>query len=163
MNVRDADRSELDALAQLWHDGWRDAHAAISPPELTRLRTLDSFRERLDAALGDVRVAGALGSAPLGFHIVKADELYQIFVASAARGSGVAAALLADAEARLAGAGVEVAWLSCAIGNSRAERFYAKHGWRRVGTMLYDAVTAIGPFPLRVCRYEKDLRSAPPR
>ncbi|MDZ5695843.1 GNAT family N-acetyltransferase [Chelativorans sp. M5D2P16] len=74
-----------------------------------------------------------------------------------ARGSGVAAALIADAEARLAGSGVETAWLACAIGNERAARFYEKSGWRLAGTVVNQAETSTGPFPLEVWRYEKRL------
>ena len=78
-------------------------------------------------------------------------------MARAARGSGVAAQLLADAEKRLAGRGVTTAWLACAIGNDRAARFYEKQGWRRAGTVVNVADTAQGGFPLEVWRYEKDL------
>jgi GNAT superfamily N-acetyltransferase len=156
LSVRPAERAELDALATLWHDAWQDAHARIIPEGLKRLCTLESFRDRLDAALADVRVIGPLG-APVGFYQLKHDELYQLFVAAPARGSGAAAALLADAEARLARCGVEVAWLACAIGNERAARFYAKSGWRRVGTMIIHAETVEGPFALETWRYEKSL------
>src|SRR5882672_3051390 len=79
------------------------------------------------------------------------------FAAPEAHGSGVAAALIADAEARLAARGVETAWLACAIGNTRAARFYEKSGWRRVGTVINPAETSSGPFPLEVWRYEKRL------
>ena len=126
------------------------------PPELTRIRSLDSFRERLRAALAAVRVVGPPG-APLGFYIVQGDELYQFFVASEARGSGVAAALIADAEKSLAAARIEIAWLACAIGNDRAARFYEKHGWRRIGTMINPLDTPDGVLPLEVWRYEKRL------
>ena len=156
MNVRSALESEIDHLAHLWFNGWRDAHAHIVPPELTRLRTLDTFRDRLLAALPDIRVVGPTGS-PLGFSIVKGDELYQLFVAAEARGSGVAAALIADAELRLAASGVTTAWLACAIGNDRAARFYEKCGWRRVGTMINQAETQEGLFALETWRYEKSL------
>jgi ribosomal protein S18 acetylase RimI-like enzyme len=156
MDVRLAERSELDALARLWYDAWQDAHAEILPAELARYRTLESFRERLEAALLDMRVIGATG-APLGFCVIKDDELYQLFVSAAARGTGVAAALLADGEARLAASGVRTAWLSCAIGNDRAARFYEKQGWRRVGNVINELPTPDGPFPLEVWRYEKDL------
>ena len=74
-----------------------------------------------------------------------------------ARGTGAAAALMADAEGRLAASGVTTAWLACAIGNDRAARFYEKHGWRRVGTMVNYAETSNGAFPLEVWRYEKVL------
>ena len=49
-------------------------------------------------------------------------------------------------------------WLACAIGNDRAARFYEKNGWRRTGTIVNDAETLQGPFPLEVWRYEKALR-----
>ena len=156
MEIRNADIGELDALARLWHEGWQDAHAAIVPVELTRLRTLDSFRERLLHALPYVRVAGAPG-APIGFTIVKDDELYQLFVGAAARGTGVAAALIDDAERRLTETGVRTAWLACAIGNHRAARFYEKRGWSRAGTMISTLATPAGEFLLEVWRYEKVL------
>jgi GNAT superfamily N-acetyltransferase len=154
--VRAAAETELDHLAGLWHDSWRDAHAAIVPAELTRRRTLASFRDRLRAALPDVRVVGPLGS-PAGLSIVKNDELYQLFVSAEWRGSGVAAALIADAESRIADKGFTTAWLACAIGNDRAARFYEKRGWHLAGTFVSRLETPNGTFLLEVWRYEKSL------
>ena len=156
MNVRDAEAAEIDLLARIWYDAWQDAHAEILPAELTRIRTLDSFRDRLQAALPDTRVVGAHG-APAGFCIVAGDELYQLFVSALARGTGAAAALVADAEARLSASGVAVAWLACAIGNERAARFYEKCGWHRAGVVTSRLDTPSGIFPLQVWRYEKHL------
>jgi GNAT superfamily N-acetyltransferase len=156
MNVRTADESELDVLAKLWYEAWKDAHARIVPEELTRARTLESFRQRLRADLPHVRVVGPPG-APLGFCTVKGDELYQLFVSAPARGSGAAVALIDDAETRLAKSGVDVAWLACAIGNDRAARFYEKRGWRLAGTVVSQLDTTAGTFPLEVWRYEKPL------
>jgi GNAT superfamily N-acetyltransferase len=158
MRVRSAESDEIDHLAQVWFDGWHDSHAQLVPAELTRLRTRENFRDRLQAALPSIRVVGARG-APMGFCIVRDDELYQLFVSAESRGSGVAAALIADAEARLAANGVRTAWLACAIGNNRAARFYEKCGWRRAGTMVNQAETAQGNFPLESWRYEKRLTS----
>jgi GNAT superfamily N-acetyltransferase len=157
MDVRAAEKNELDQLARIWYDGWIDAHAHLVPEALRRLRTLESFRDRLGAAFADIRVAGPSG-APVGFTIVKDDELYQLYVSAPARGSGVAATLIDDAEARLAASGVETAWLACAIGNHRAARFYEKRGWRQVAAVVYPAETSSGSFDLEVCRYEKSLR-----
>ena len=157
MEVRAADPREIDQLAQLWFDGWHEAHAQIVPPELTRLRTLESFRDRLQVALSHIRVVGPF-RAPVGFSVLKGAELYQLFVSAPARGSGVAAVLMADAEAQLLASGVETAWLACAIGNERAARFYEKCGWQRVGTMINQAETLEGTFPLEVWRFEKPLR-----
>ena len=72
--------------------------------------------------LPDTSVAGPSG-APVGLCVLRDDELYQLYVAREARGSGVAQELVADAETRLAANGVSVAWLACAIGNERAGRF----------------------------------------
>ena len=122
--------------------------------------SLDSFRHRLQAALASVREVGPYAQ-PTGFCMVKHDELYQLYVAAHARGSGVAAALLADAEERLAAGGVETAWLACAIGNERAARFYEKCGWRRIGTVVSRLETTAGVVPLEVWRYEKRLGEDP--
>jgi ribosomal protein S18 acetylase RimI-like enzyme len=154
VKVRSADAGEIDQLAKIWYDGWRDAHAQIVPAELARARTYESFRKRLEALASDIRVVGSPG-APVGFSIVKGDELYQLFVSAQARGSGVAPALVADAESQLARSGVQTAWLACAIGNARAARFYEKCGWRRVGTIVSELETEEGGFSLEVWRYEK--------
>jgi GNAT superfamily N-acetyltransferase len=92
--------------------------------------------------------------------MIHEDELQQLFVARAERGGVVASALVADAEARLAERGVDVAWLACAIGNERAARFYEKCGWNRVGTMVTRLEIPPGPFDLEVWRYEKCLAPA---
>ncbi|MDB4909648.1 MAG: acetyltransferase domain protein [Gemmatimonadetes bacterium] len=156
MNVRRAEADEIPALARLWYDGWQDAHAAIMPEALTRARTFESFRDRLEVRLDDVRVVGREG-LPLGFYMLSSDELYQLYVSAEVRGAGVAAALLADAEKRLREMGTETAWLACAIGNERAARFYEKSGWLRVGIFLSRLDTVDGPFDVNVWRYEKRL------
>lgn len=159
MEVRCAEEREVDALAKLWYDGWQDAHATLLPAELARFRTLESFRERMRAGLKDTRVVGPPGK-PAGLCMLKGDELYQLYVSASARGAGVAAALIADAECRLAEAGFTTGWLACAIGNLRAARFYEKNGWARVGTVTSRLETPAGIFPLDVWRYEKQLTRA---
>jgi len=149
--------SEIDALARIWFDGWQDAHARLLPAELARLRTLQSFQERLSASLDHVRVAET-ADAPVGFCMTKGAELHQLYVSTAARGSGLAATLILDAEARLREGGVHRSWLACAIGNVRAARFYEKHGWTRTGIVIEHLETGTGTFPLEVWRYEKSLQ-----
>jgi GNAT superfamily N-acetyltransferase len=154
--VRNAKLSEIDQLASIWYHGWRDAHADILPAALARYRTLESFMERLALLLSEVRVVDLEGRAT-GFSITKKDELYQLYVSVEARGKGVAAALLADAESRIAANGATTAWLACAIGNQRAARFYQRNGWSEAGIMTSELPTAQGTFPLEVWRYEKRL------
>lgn len=156
MIIREALPDEVPLLAQIWHQGWREAHANIVPEALARTRTLQSFHDRLSAALPDTRVIGPPGR-PIGLCILKGEELYQLYVAAEARGAGAAAALIGDAEKRLAAIGVKTAWLACAIGNARAARFYEKSGWRRAGTVVENLETSDGPFALEVWRYERDL------
>lgn len=158
MDVRAAEESDVVHLATIWFDGWTDAHARIVPAALKRLRTLESFRSRLLAGLANVRVVGPPG-VPVGFHMLKGDELYQLYVSAQARGTGVAASLIADAEAHLREGGVHTAWLGCAIGNDRAARFYEKCGWLRVGNVVERLETSTGEFALEVWRYEKRLES----
>lgn len=156
MQVRTAHADEIDAIAKVWYDAWQDGHAKVLPEELARDRTEESFRSRLPAMLPDIRVIGPPG-APFGFCSIKADELYQLFVSAAARGTGAASLLLADGEARLAANGVAIAWLACAIGNDRAARFYEKCGWHRARVFTSHLETANGAFDLDVWRYEKPL------
>lgn len=157
VEIRDAEEGEIGQLARLWYDSWQDAHAKIVPVELPRLRTVERLEERLAAMLPSVRVVDLSGE-PAGLCAIKDDELYLLYLSAKARGSGVAAALLADAETRLSQGGVGVAWLGCAVGNDRAARFYEKCGWHRVGTEFKQLDTPNGTFPLEVWRYEKRLR-----
>lgn len=156
MIIRRAEPSEASMLARIWHEGWRDAHVSIVPEALTRIRTLESFEERMIAGIGDVWVAGALG-APLGFYVLNGDELDLLFVSAQWRGRDVAPALIADAEERLREGGTRLARLDCVIGNERAARFYEKHGWRRGGTVSSRLETTAGLFELDMWRYEKRL------
>jgi GNAT superfamily N-acetyltransferase len=156
VSVRSAESRDIEALSRIWHDGWHDAHATLMPAGLTRLRTLENFQQRLPALLPDTRALDS-SRGPTGFFILKGDELYQLYVAREARGTGVAQALIADAEEQLSQRGFTMAWLACAIGNDRAARFYEKCGWTRAGTTVYRAETSEGRVEMDVWRYEKTL------
>ena len=65
MDVRPAEEEDIDHLARVWYDGWQDAHAKILPAELARVRTLESFRSRLEEALPTVRVVGGAPASVL--------------------------------------------------------------------------------------------------
>lgn len=156
MTIRDATEAEIPQLALLWRDAWMDGHAAHVPADLTALRTLDSFESRLREAYPEIRVADEDG-AVVGFHVLKGEELDQLFVAAAARGSGIAVELIDDAEARLAARGVQTAFLKCAVGNRRAARLYEKRGWYLARTQPELVPTTAGPYSVDIWRYEKHL------
>jgi GNAT superfamily N-acetyltransferase len=156
MTIRKATESEIPLLAKLWYGGWQDAHATILPQDLARHRTLESFKERLASSLEEVRVAGPIGE-PVGLCLIEKDELNQLYVSASARGTGVAAALLADGEARIRAKGFKSAWLACAIGNERAARFYEKHSWQRQANKVIPLDTPEIVFQLEVWFYTKTV------
>ena len=149
-------QADVAAAAALWHEGWHAGHAAVVPHELMRLRTLESFQDRLGKHIGATRVATQNGTV-IGFIILHGDEVYQFYLGQAARGTGAADALMADAEDQLRAAGFKRAWLACTTGNDRAARFYEKSGWSRTRTETLSFETSDGPFPLEIWRYEKAL------
>lgn len=154
--TRAVEAEELEALATLWHEGWHDAHGPLVPAVLAADRTRAHFLRRLGASLGDLRALGPVG-APRGFTLLEGDELSQLYVAREARGTGIAAALIADAEARLASFGVERAWLACAVGNDRAARFYEKCGWHRARVAPSEVALESHTMHIDVWIYEKTL------
>lgn len=157
-SIRPADAADMAAVADLWHEGWHDGHAGHVPDGLTTARTLAAFHERTPARVGDTAVAVGDDGSLLGFVMVVGDEVEQVFVARAARGSGLAAELLAEAERRVAAAGHAWAWLAVVVGNARARRFYERHGWVDRGDLPYE-VTAGGRTFVSPCRrYVKQVR-----
>ena len=75
----------------------------------------------------------------VGFVTLTHDELEQLMVDAAARGTGVAVALLAFGAQRLLDAGHSQPWLAVVTGNARARHFYEREGWRDAGHLDYDA------------------------
>ena len=157
MDVRDAEEIEVDRLARVWYDGWHESHAPIVPAELTRLRTLESFRQRLQEDLLNVRVVGPAWRARRILHHQGCRALSTLRVGTVT-GLGRRGRVDCGRRGPAGRRGVETAWLACAIGNERAARFYEKCGWHRVGTMANRLDTSIGQFPLEVWRYEKSLK-----
>jgi len=154
--IRPAEESDVPRLAQLWFDGWQDAHLGLLPESVRRARTLASFERRLIDALGDIRVA-TRDDRLNGFVMLREAELYQFYVDASARGSGVAQQLMAETERWLAARGFAESFLDCAIGNDRAARFYEKCGWQRQGivesTLDLDGVAVT----IKIWRYVKRL------
>lgn len=155
--IRAATAEDMAAVAELWYVGWHDGHAGHVPEGLTAARTLEAFHERTPSRIVDTTVAVSEDGELLGFIMVAGDEVEQVFVGRDARGTGLAARLLAEAERQVAGAGHDLAWLAVVEGNARARAFYERHGWRDAGYLPYE-VTADGQRFVSPCRrYEKEL------
>lgn len=148
-----------EQICTIWESGWHEAHSEIVPQRLCELRTTKSFSQRTADNLGNTHVA--VGKAlVLGFCMVREDELYQMYVSPKARGTGVAQALMSDAENRIRVNGHDMAWLACAVGNDRAARFYEKSGWINGGPEVVDLDTSTGAFALEVWRFERSLNQS---
>ncbi|MEL7347381.1 MAG: GNAT family N-acetyltransferase [Pseudomonadota bacterium] len=160
IDIRRMVAADLPAIITLWRAAWMDGHAAIVDPALVAARTPETYAARAPAMVAEASVAGPIG-APLGFCTVTDDELSRLFVGRTARGTGVAMALVAEGERRLAAAGVRRAWLGCAVGNERARRFYLKAGWEAVGEVVLPSSPAEGvAIDVRYIRFEKTLLDA---
>jgi ribosomal protein S18 acetylase RimI-like enzyme len=154
--LRSATSNDVAAVARIWHIGWTDGHVGHVPPELVLHRNEEQFVSRARARLECMWVAES-GGQPMGFVVVKGDEVEQIYVDRMARGTGVAAMLLRKGEAEIRNAGHRHAWLAVVAGNRRARAFYSRLGWRDAGPFSYLAETEVGPLAVPSHRYEIDL------
>jgi ribosomal protein S18 acetylase RimI-like enzyme len=134
VSVRPLRGDEVPALAQA---------LALLPLMARYRRPAEALARDLAAALGkgDGLLAWDEGGAARGVAWFAREGTFGmgaylklIALAGAARGSGAGAALLAAFEAEAAAAGRH-AFLLVSDFNEPAQRFYARHGWSRVGEL----------------------------
>lgn len=154
--LRPATTADAAEISRIWREGWRDGHLGHTPVELVQVRTDASFDRRALERIPRTTVATIDGDV-VGFTVVVDDEAEQVYVDRAARGSGVAALLLAEAERLVAAAGHPRIWLAVASGNVRARRFYERSGWIDDGAFDYQADGPDGPIAVPCHRYVRDL------
>ena len=152
--VRPALGADAERVAAIWEEGWREVHPGEVPDALLAVRTSASFRERTTERLADTLVAEADGEV-VGFTMTDRDEVDQVYVAPAGRGTGAATALLVAAEQGIRDAGHETAWLAVVGGNARARAFYERQGWVDEGEFTHDAPGPDGPISVTAHRYVK--------
>lgn len=153
--LRAANEDDLEAVAGIWHRGWLDAHLGRVPEALVEHRQPEHFVGLVRKRIPLTTVA-IDGDQVVGFVTVHDEEVEQIYVAAAARGGGVADALLRHAEEKIATRGA-AAWLAVVAGNTRARRFYERNGWRDGGALEYAAEVSGGTISVPCRRYEKVL------
>jgi GNAT superfamily N-acetyltransferase len=156
MKLRPALPTDAETIAEIWFQGWRDGHLGNVPEALRVARTRESFSSRAAERVGDAVVA-TVDEAVVGFVMVIDDEVDQVYVSADHRGSGVAAALLAEAERLVALNGHDQAWLAVVAGNARARRFYERSGWADEGPFDHSAPGPDGPISVPAHRYVKYL------
>ena len=120
------------------------------------VRTEASFRTRASERISDTTVATVDG-AVVGFVMVVDDEVEQVYVAAAHRGTGVARILIGEAERKVEANGQRKAWLAVVAGNARARAFYERGGWVDEGPFDYAATVEGGTIAVPCRRYTKLL------
>lgn len=93
-----------------------------------------------------------------GVTLATSGLLSKCYVRREGHGQGVAAALLDAAGSRAVERGVEGLWLNVNYDNHRAQRFYAKHGWERVGYVDFIVGDAVHHDPV----YQKRVAASAP-
>jgi GNAT superfamily N-acetyltransferase len=156
VTLRKASPEDASEVAEIWHLGWQDGHLGFVPQELVEVRTEDSFRARASERVSDTTVATVDG-AVAGFVMVVDDEVEQVYVSALRRGTGVAAALMDEAERQVRANGHGKAWLAVVAGNARARAFYERAGWHDDGPFDYAAAAEDGPITVPCHRYTKLL------
>ena len=156
VQLRPAHSEDAEAIADVWHRGWQDGHLGYVPEELMDVRTEASFSTRAAERIQDTTVATVDGVV-VGFVMVVEDEVEQVYVASAARRTGVADALMREAERHVAASGHPKAWLAVVAGNARARAFYERAGWADEGGFDYEASVEGGTIAVPCRRYTKVL------
>ena len=159
--IRRARLGDVPTIARIWRAGWIDGHAGNVPADLVRHRCGEQFAGRAQRRLGWSWVATS-DDLVVGFVVVVGDEVEQLYVDRAERGSGVAAVLLRTAETAIRAGGHQRGWLAVVAGNRRARAFYTREGWHDSGLIAYEAETEDGSFTVPSHRYEIDLRGDHP-
>ena len=142
MELRPALPADALAVARVHVRAWQAGYRGLLPAGyLDSLRAEDRVARytfgRADGPRTTVAVdAGAL----VGFATIHGAELCALHVDPEAWGRGVGRALIAQARADLAAAGIAEAHVWVLVGNARAERFYARDGWTTDGTRRSDTV-----------------------
>ncbi len=139
VDLRPARDHDAPAVAQVWWEGWGDAHLGHVPEEVVVARTRESFDSRAASRVADISVVEVDGVVR-GFVMVGEDEVEQVFLDRGARGSGLATLLLDEGERRVRSHGHRRARLFVVPGNPRARAFYARRGWRDDGDVIYTPV-----------------------
>lgn len=153
MRIRPAEPADARRIARVWEAAWRDGHVGHIPDELLVHRRADSFESRTAAMIDRTHVA-EVGGVIVGFVTLNGEEVDQLMVDASARGTGVAAALLADGARRILEAGHAQPWLAVVTGNARARHFYEREGWRDAGHLDYHAPIEGGTVTVSCRRYE---------
>jgi ribosomal protein S18 acetylase RimI-like enzyme len=163
VQYRDAVASDASALADFWRETFTATFGALYTVANLKRFIAESYGADLQAAeiadpdthnhlaleddgSGSARIIGAaklgLYKLPMAPDCVQPIELHRFYLAEEAKGTGVADALMAWAFARGRREGADAIYLGVFQQNERAQRFYARHGFKIVGDYLFEVADA---------------------
>lgn len=162
IKIRAASRDDAVEIARIHVEAWRDAYAALLPPEyLARLdpsieaarwnRSASSRLENTLVADADGEIAGyAIIGPARGQRTEPAGEVYALYVETDWREQGIGRALIDAAFDRFRQRGLAQAEIWCLEGNFAARGFYERCGGRRLSR---SKVEEVGGMTLAVVGY----------
>jgi ribosomal protein S18 acetylase RimI-like enzyme len=163
IKIRPARTQDATEIARIHVEAWRDAYAALLPPEyLARLdprieaaRWNRAESRRLENTLvadADGEVAGYAVIGPArGQYAQPSGEIYALYVETDWREQGVGRALVDAAFERFKKRGLARAVIWCLEGNFAARGFYQRCGGNRLSHVK---VEDVGGMPLPVVGYD---------
>lgn len=154
IQYRPADPEDAPALSELGRTSFIDAFGHLySADNLNRFLEQAYSRPAIEAELANplrlFRIAEQggqmVGYCKIGFDVTLDHvagercvmELKQLYLRGGETGSGMGAALMAWALAEARARGFDDVILSVWSGNHRAQRFYARHGFEKIGDTIF--------------------------
>lgn len=154
MNIRDARPEEAARLAEFGARTFREAFGADNREEdmrahLGAMWSPGRQRAEIEDPAIDTLICVGDGDAWHGFARLRAGttsegvppegsiELWRFYVDRPWQGAGIASALMSAAKRRARDRGATSMWLGVWERNARAQAFYRKHGFTRVGSQVF--------------------------
>ncbi|ADX44732.1 GCN5-related N-acetyltransferase [Paracidovorax avenae ATCC 19860] len=134
ISIRPATVSDFDAIAEVWEASVRATHHFLPVSEIEALRPV--LREQYLPAV-DLQVAVGADGGIAGFIGTAAGKIEMLFIAPAARGSGIGSALMERTDAPEVDVNEQ---------NTQALDFYRRRGFQVVGRSPLDGQGR--PYPL---------------
>jgi GNAT superfamily N-acetyltransferase len=159
--IRRATTADRRDIAHAYHAFWHETHAHLESLQVAADRDVAFFERRLANARIPPRIARAPDGSVQGFVIWHRYWVQSVYLAPAARGSGLGARLLAEAERHIAARGHKRVALICIVGNFGARAFYERHGYHVAQVRNTPVKTSSGDVIVRGWVMQKALRPAP--
>jgi ribosomal protein S18 acetylase RimI-like enzyme len=152
--LRSAEEQDAERLAGFWRDRYGETFAHLYPEaDLSAFYAATYNTAKIAAEIADPgythvlalaqddhRILGAMKGGAVGLPIPETNglwELHRLYLTRETQGSGLADALMAIAQQTARTAKADAMVLGVFSENHRAQRFYAKHGFEKIGAYKF--------------------------